>query len=126
MSTSCDVNRPGEQKREKKKKGKRSCFGDLLEGSKRGSEAKRSATAEKRRLSVLLTNIFLQADAGQHGGQVVVAMGRDLVQVGGRRVVHVVRGHPDLSNAVLARDNTEVHLGTEHRRGRFLPQVRGI
>lgn len=84
------------------------------------------ARLKKETATSLLTYILLQADAGQHAGQVVVTMGRDLVQVRGRRVVHVVRGHPDLSNAILARDHTEVHLGIEHRRGRFLPQIRGM
>lgn len=79
----------------------------------------------RRYRNSLLTYIFLQADTSQHAAQIMETMGRcNFVQMGGRRMVHIIWGHPNLSNAVLAWDNTtEIHLGTEHRRGRFFPQV---
>jgi len=75
--------------------------------------------------SFILTYIFLQADAGQHAAQIIETMGWcNFVQMGSRRMIHVIWGHPNLSNAIFAWDNTtKIHLGTEHRRGRFFPQI---
>lgn len=69
------------------------------------------------------TNVLFQSNGSQHAGQVVVPIGRDILEVSAGRVLQVVGIYPDLANAILAGTDSKVDVSAEHRRSRLLPQI---
>lgn len=69
------------------------------------------------------TNVLFQSNGSQHAGQVVVPIGRDILEVSAGRVLQVVGIYPDLANTIFAGTDSKVDVPAEHRRSRLLPQI---